>query len=174
MPLVHCRACGKQISDEATACPDCGAPQSIKKKGGGGAVWLLIPILIAGIGAILYFKTNLFNNSTTIVIPEGSYVLEKSPDKGLLRFLEGLNSNVRGLGNQLTVSGDTVIQSTGALSALLASLDGGSTRFRIQKTNTDNQFILYLNNNMQVPLQLTANKELMITLNGMNLVYQKQ
>ena len=28
MALVNCRECGKQISDQAAACPNCGAPVS--------------------------------------------------------------------------------------------------------------------------------------------------
>jgi TM2 domain-containing membrane protein YozV len=27
--MVHCRACGKEISESAKACPQCGAPQSV-------------------------------------------------------------------------------------------------------------------------------------------------
>jgi uncharacterized membrane protein YvbJ len=26
MPLIKCKECGKEISDQATACPNCGAP----------------------------------------------------------------------------------------------------------------------------------------------------
>ena len=26
MPLIKCQECGKEISDQATACPNCGAP----------------------------------------------------------------------------------------------------------------------------------------------------
>ena len=30
MALINCTECGKQISDKALACPNCGAPQSSK------------------------------------------------------------------------------------------------------------------------------------------------
>ena len=33
MALVPCRECGKEISDEAPGCPDCGAPQLIGQAG---------------------------------------------------------------------------------------------------------------------------------------------
>ncbi len=29
MALVYCRECGKQVSDQAPTCPNCGAPQGV-------------------------------------------------------------------------------------------------------------------------------------------------
>jgi len=32
MPLIKCQECGKEISDQATACPNCGAPTKYGQK----------------------------------------------------------------------------------------------------------------------------------------------
>jgi DNA-directed RNA polymerase subunit RPC12/RpoP len=32
MVLIHCRDCGKTLSESAERCPHCGAKQSVKKK----------------------------------------------------------------------------------------------------------------------------------------------
>jgi DNA-directed RNA polymerase subunit RPC12/RpoP len=53
MALIACRECGKEISDQAPACPHCGAPQLSKKTNKydvppGGKPAPVLPILIAG------------------------------------------------------------------------------------------------------------------------------
>jgi DNA-directed RNA polymerase subunit RPC12/RpoP len=32
MALIQCRECGRDISDQATACPHCGAPRVVQQK----------------------------------------------------------------------------------------------------------------------------------------------
>lgn len=32
MPLINCAECGKEISDKASSCPNCGAPTKYGKK----------------------------------------------------------------------------------------------------------------------------------------------
>jgi predicted nucleic acid-binding Zn ribbon protein len=174
MPLVHCRTCGNKISDTAPVCPKCGEPQNSQKKKSNNIFLPLALLLLIAVAAILYFRNDIFpGENNKIIIPEGTYVLEKSPDKGVARFLEAASSNLRGLGDHLVIYGDSVVQSTGMLSNLLANLDGGSTKFKLQKTGTDNQFQLILNAN-PVPLELTATKEIKITIGSTSLMYQKQ
>ena len=45
MSLINCAECGKEISDKAKSCPNCGFP--LKKKGGGFAVASLVLGIIA-------------------------------------------------------------------------------------------------------------------------------
>ncbi len=40
MSLINCKECGKEISDQAKACPNCGYP--LKKKGNGFAIASLV------------------------------------------------------------------------------------------------------------------------------------
>ena len=47
MALVYCRECGKQISDEAAACPFCGKPAANRKD---KTVAALLAILLGGFG----------------------------------------------------------------------------------------------------------------------------
>ena len=174
MPLVHCRACGKQISDVAPACPQCGEPQNLKKSKSNNAVWILLPVLVIVIGAVLYFGMDMFSGKhPEIIIPEGAYVLEKTPEKGVAKFLESVSTNLKGVGTHLTISGDTVVESTGAISNLVANVEGSTTRFKLSKSGTNNQFWLSVGNE-QVPLELSDTKEVKITINNTVLIYQKQ
>jgi len=50
MPLIYCSECGKQISDSATACPNCGKPSEkvVRDKAGKQvAGWIIVGL---GIG----------------------------------------------------------------------------------------------------------------------------
>ena len=60
MALIQCKECGKEISDQAAACPACGAPLALPKKpnaleenkkplDGKQANWLLVLALIIGV-----------------------------------------------------------------------------------------------------------------------------
>ncbi|MBI3822176.1 MAG: zinc-ribbon domain-containing protein [Planctomycetes bacterium] len=51
MPLVDCSACGKQIADDAAACPHCGASAGRSGGGHGLPVWgkLLLFLLLFAI-----------------------------------------------------------------------------------------------------------------------------
>ena len=61
MPLVHCLACGKQVSDAAPACPHCGRPagrtggESRRRRGlpvwGKILLFLLLGVVVAGVVA---------------------------------------------------------------------------------------------------------------------------
>jgi hypothetical protein len=171
MPLVHCRTCGKEISELAQTCPQCGAPQMVKKKSNNTIVLILFVVIVA-VGAIYFIKNGL-PGSNKIIIPEGAYILEKSPDKGLLKVLEAVSSNLKGLGDHLTVYGDSIVQSTGTISSLLSNIDGTPTKFKLKKTGTDKQFLLYLDNGA-IPLELTESNELKIEVGGTTLLYQHQ
>lgn len=50
MPLIDCPACGKQVSSNAPACPNCGEPiKSSIEKGSGGAINPSDPVHLLGI-----------------------------------------------------------------------------------------------------------------------------
>jgi hypothetical protein len=56
MALIECPECGKEISDKASACPHCGAPQKPKEQksgclGMGCLVMILFPIVIVIAGS---------------------------------------------------------------------------------------------------------------------------
>jgi len=55
MAIIACAECGKEVSDQARACPSCGgAPAKPRKKGGiaapllGGAALVVVFLVIAG------------------------------------------------------------------------------------------------------------------------------
>lgn len=58
MALVKCGECGEQVSDQAKACPKCGAPPA-KAKPAGVPLWLMLAV--AG-GAVWFFM---------VVMPSG-------------------------------------------------------------------------------------------------------
>lgn len=49
MPMVFCRACGKEIHAAALDCPHCGAPQAGLAAGVQGSPWLAIVGLVLAI-----------------------------------------------------------------------------------------------------------------------------
>lgn len=63
MALAYCRECGKQVSDQAPTCPNCGAPQRIiaaaaatparspKSRG----VAIALALILGGIGAHKFY-----------------------------------------------------------------------------------------------------------------------
>jgi hypothetical protein len=68
MSLIACPACGKQVSQQAPACPHCGhpiaaSPQKIvvqpPQSGGMGAGGCLLLLLLLGGGAFVLFQTDL-------------------------------------------------------------------------------------------------------------------
>jgi len=78
MALIKCRECGKMISDEAGACPQCGKPVEIireaspaeEKKGPAKLVaGIIVVCIIAGCGWYLYtyFNGNLENGKKDIL-----------------------------------------------------------------------------------------------------------
>lgn len=61
MALIQCKECGRQISNKAPACPDCGAP--ISKLSGKLAVWGIVGVVILGAVGILS-NSNVAKNET--------------------------------------------------------------------------------------------------------------
>ena len=49
MALTECRECGKQVSNDAKACPHCGTPSPAKKKGMSRITKTLLWILAIGV-----------------------------------------------------------------------------------------------------------------------------
>lgn len=60
MSLIQCPECGKEISDKAANCPNCGAPLTIESRSGGkkNRLWiiLLVIAILAIIGVLVFFK----------------------------------------------------------------------------------------------------------------------
>lgn len=67
MGLIYCKACGKQISDNAKSCPSCGEPQ---KRGNKIFYYLLIIAAIALIGFGLHSLYNGSPNTTVTTTNE--------------------------------------------------------------------------------------------------------
>jgi len=60
MALVYCRECGKQVSDQAPTCPNCGAPQRAAPIAGARPVKsrgaaIILALLLGGIGAHKFY-----------------------------------------------------------------------------------------------------------------------
>lgn len=55
MALIQCSECGKEISDQISACPHCGYPvqKQTDENKGNNKKKLLLPIIIAGIILVL-------------------------------------------------------------------------------------------------------------------------
>ena len=80
MALINCRECGKEISDKATACPNCGFPlpkltqASIKKKENGCLNWLLliaaVPIMLGIVTAVNHSSDNDITSDKSIPAKE--------------------------------------------------------------------------------------------------------
>lgn len=60
MALVHCRECGKRISDTATACPKCGAKQYGRKGSGekDRTTAALLALFLGGAGIHWFYLGN--------------------------------------------------------------------------------------------------------------------
>ena len=67
MALIKCRECGKMISEEAGACPQCGKPVEViqeappveKKKGSGIGVFLILVIIALAGGGYYYYTYHM-------------------------------------------------------------------------------------------------------------------
>ena len=64
MALIRCKECGKEVSRNAAACPNCGAP--IKKKGTSLGAGCLTILILTGLGTWIAMKVQDYNQS-----PEG-------------------------------------------------------------------------------------------------------
>ncbi len=91
MALINCIECGKEISDQAKACPHCGMP--LKKKGKGFAVASLV---LGIIGCVYTFP--IFTALTTREMPTAAtigmsvYIMIF----GILSLVFGIVSHLRG------------------------------------------------------------------------------
>lgn len=70
MSLIKCKECGKEISDKASTCPNCGCPTEIKIKKNNilSNIWLImctfVCLLISGINFLKIFNIDGFNDIT--------------------------------------------------------------------------------------------------------------
>lgn len=63
MSLIYCKECGKQLSSNASVCPNCGNPQEANQKNNNGIHigYLLIGFLIPFVGftlTVIFWKSN--------------------------------------------------------------------------------------------------------------------
>ena len=104
MALIKCTECGYEVSDKASACPNCGCPieslgaaqedvmyEEPKKKK--GWIWALIVLLLCLIGGGGYYAyTHLVNKNNAVdiveITPNFIKAIEKYDQLGL--FSEGL------------------------------------------------------------------------------------
>ncbi len=91
MALINCNECGKEISDQAKACPHCGMP--LKKKGKGFAVASLVLGIIGCVYSlpILLMAFEKFE-STGVMIGQATYFMIF----GILSLIFGINSHLKG------------------------------------------------------------------------------
>jgi hypothetical protein len=97
--MAFCNNCGREISDHASTCPECGHPQ---KSAGpvrssavdtGGFGWGLLGFCIPIVGIILYFVWKLERPNTAKVLLQGALI-----SIGLSIFLNVVAACVGGLG----------------------------------------------------------------------------
>lgn len=62
MALIDCKECGEKVSTKADACPKCGSPVSLRKKGPSGCMMLVI--ITASVLALIVVLINLKSGST--------------------------------------------------------------------------------------------------------------
>ncbi len=55
MTMVHCTACGKEVAENAAACPNCGAPQMGDRSEKSYVATLLLCFFLGGIGVHRFF-----------------------------------------------------------------------------------------------------------------------
>ena len=127
MALIKCKECGHEVSDRATACPNCGCPidnvgkiqeeiidaEPKKKK---GWIWALIVVLLCLIGGGGYYAYSHLvnkNNAEDIVelTPNCIKAIEKYDQLGL--FSEGLAAACKGeKWGYINTKGEEVIPTT--------------------------------------------------------------
>ncbi|WP_291657516.1 zinc ribbon domain-containing protein [Clostridium sp.] len=72
MALIKCTECGKEVSDKAASCPNCGCPLSQMVKG--GTVRIRIPNNIAvGVGGIFASRSAVITDGEGKVLWEGRH-----------------------------------------------------------------------------------------------------
>ena len=74
MALITCKECGKEISNSAKSCPQCGAKRSSPLS----TVWTVVKVVVAVfVGFVVYQCTSLTNRSAAVYGPQGT---PASPD----------------------------------------------------------------------------------------------
>lgn len=91
MALIICKECGKEISDKAKCCPNCGLP--LKKKGRGFAIASLVLGIIACVYSLPVATTlSETNMNKTAVIAMAIYIMIF----GVLSLIFGIVSHCKG------------------------------------------------------------------------------
>ena len=61
MALIKCSECGKEISDQASACPNCGSPTAFQKKRRKGIESMAVLAGILGVTVFVFSYQNYCN-----------------------------------------------------------------------------------------------------------------
>jgi len=79
--MAYCKNCGKEISDYAANCPECGAPQqqrqNVPNQSGldsGGFGWGLLGFCIPIVGIVLYFVWKDERPNTAKALIQGALI----------------------------------------------------------------------------------------------------
>ena len=67
MLMAFCRGCGKEISEQAPHCPQCGAPQAIVNQPGQSNSWMAIVAMLLS-GCVLLGSLDAEKGDTDLVI----------------------------------------------------------------------------------------------------------
>ena len=90
--MAYCRRCGAPISDYATTCPSCGAPQNDAPppvEDNGGIGWGLLGCCIPIVGLVLFLVWNDTKPRTAKAAGIGCNIIFDSPEKKHpIRFTE--------------------------------------------------------------------------------------
>lgn len=174
--MIYCRECGKQISDEATVCPGCGAKQHHKLPGSSLRIVGVI-LLIVIVGGYFTYQKFFEGKRTTLNIPEGTYMLVPADENSSGRFVQNLDKAAllaKGLGNEFAIKNDTLI-AMGLGSKLITAFTGGSQKFSIAKDDAGKGYMLGMPGDDKILMELTAEKNIKLTLaNGDSLIYQRE
>jgi len=83
MSLVKCKVCGNKVSKKAATCPQCGAPQKVKKK-----TSLFTWLIVVSIGSYMF---------STIIADQESAKQKQAQEKRNVQFLEEFKSNKKAI-----------------------------------------------------------------------------
>ncbi len=123
MALVYCNECGREVSDKAKFCPQCGYTFKIKGRGfaitsmvlGIVACTYCLPLVFATVVRMLPYSVSFFSlleGGTVIVLFLSAFMLTV----GVLSLIFGILSSVRGSKLKKTTAGISL----GSISCLLS------------------------------------------------------